>query len=232
MDGRPVRAVLSSNQRPPRRENSLDDGFWGDEVLGIRQTQKQATRERVLAAARDLFQEIGYEETTIRKVAERAEVSVGSVFTTFSGKAEILSQVMEDRLDSLYAELEQVIPHLRGPTVDRLRSIMAVHYGFETRRVRLFVAFVGASYMWAPGQGVIPLGSNVRLRAMLSDALIEGMQRGDVRQGVDVETFVDTLLAAYIWNYRLASHEAADVQSMTSQMDRQIGLLFDGVAAD
>jgi TetR/AcrR family transcriptional regulator, cholesterol catabolism regulator len=200
-------------------------------VLGVRQSRKQATRERVLAAARDLFEEVGYDDATIREVAQRAQVSVGSVFTTFSGKAEILSQVMDDRLDGLYAELDQVIPHLRGPTVDRLRSIMAVHYGFETRRVRLFVAYIGASYSWSPGEGVIPLGRNERLKSMLRDALAGGVERGEVRPDADVETFVDTLLAAYIWNYRRASHDRADAPELIAQMDRQIGLLFDGVAA-
>jgi AcrR family transcriptional regulator len=200
-------------------------------VLGVRQSRKLATRERVLAAARDLFEEVGYDDATIRMVASRAQVSVGSVFTTFSGKAELLSQVMGDRLDGLYAELDQVIPHLRGPTVDRLCSIMAVHYGFETRRLRLFVAYIGASYGWSPSEGVVPLGSNVRLKSMLRDTLVGGVERGDVRPDADVDIFIDTLLAAYIWNYRRASHEGADAPELIAQMDRQIGLLFDGVAA-
>ena len=200
-------------------------------MLGVRQSRKQATRERVLAAARDLFQEVGYDEATIRLIAERAGVSVGSVFTTFSGKAEILSQVMDERLDNLYAELDQVFPHLRGPTVDRLCSIMAVHYGFEMRRLNLFVAYIGASYGWVPREGVIPLGRNARLQAMLRDTLRSGMERRDVRPDADVETFIDTLLAAYIWNYRRASHEGANAPALIAQMDRQIGLLYQGVAA-
>jgi AcrR family transcriptional regulator len=200
-------------------------------VAGLRQSRKLATRERVLAAARDLFQEVGYDETAIRVIAERAGVSVGSVFTTFSGKAEILSQVMSDRLEGLYAELDQVLPHLRGLAVDQLRSIMAVHYGFETRRVRLFVAYIGASYTWSPGDGVIPLGRNERLKAMLRETLQGGVTRGEVRADADLETFIDILLAAYIWNYRQASHEGAEAADMIAQMDRQIGLLFEGVAA-
>ena len=56
--------------------------------MGVRNEQKAATREKVLDAARDLFNEIGYDETTIRAIAERARVSVGSVFTTFASKAE------------------------------------------------------------------------------------------------------------------------------------------------
>ncbi|PTT07190.1 TetR family transcriptional regulator, partial [Caulobacter sp. HMWF025] len=33
--------------------------------MGVRDDQKLATREKVLLAARDLFNDIGYEETTI-----------------------------------------------------------------------------------------------------------------------------------------------------------------------
>jgi len=185
----------------------------------------------VLAAASDLFQEVGYDETTIRMVAERAMVSVGSVFTTFSGKAEILSRAMEARLDGLFGELDRLVPDPRGSTVDRLRSIMAALYGFETRRLRLFVAYIGASYSWSPGEGVIPLGRNARLLGMIGDALIDGIKRGEVRRDADIPTFVDTLAAAYIWNYRRAAHEDADTATLIEHMDRQIGLLFDAVMA-
>ena len=54
--------------------------------------------------------EVGYEASTIRMIATRAGVAVGSVFTTFASKAEILSQVMLHRLDGLYAELDAVLP--------------------------------------------------------------------------------------------------------------------------
>jgi AcrR family transcriptional regulator len=185
----------------------------------------------VLAAARDLFEEVGYEATTVRMIAERAGVSVGGVFTTFSSKAHILSQVMDDRLSNLYAELEQMVPHLRGPLIDRLRSVMAVHYGFETRRLRLFVAYIAASFSWPADHGVIPLGRNVRLKTMLADALRAGMERGEVRKDADIDTFIDVLLAAYVWNYRHAFFDGAEVGDLIAKMDGQIGLLFTGVAA-
>ena len=197
--------------------------------MGERQVRKQATRERVLAAARDLFEEVGYDAATIRAVALKAGVSVGSVFTSFAGKAELLSQVMQDRLGALYAELEQVTPHLRGPTIDRLRSIMAVHYGFETRRLKLFIVYIGASFQWETGQAVVPLGRNDRLKTMLREVLARGVERGEVRPDADTECFIDTLLAAYMWNYRLALQDGADAPEMIEAMDRQIGLLFGGV---
>ncbi len=199
--------------------------------MGQRQLSKQATRERVLHAARDLFVEVGYEDAAIREIARRAGVSVGSVFTTFGGKADLLGAVMNDRLDELYGELERLIPHLRGGTADRLRSIMAVHYSFETRRLRLFVSYISAAYVWAAQRGTTPLGANQRLRGMLADTLRQGVERGDVRGDADIDTCVDAIVAAYMWNYRLASQVQAEPDHMTALMDRQIGVIFDGVRA-
>ncbi len=198
--------------------------------MAARGDKRLATRERVLSAARDLFDAVGYEAATIREVARRAGVSVGSVFTSFAGKAELLSQVMDERVEALQAELERVAPHLRGSTADRLRSILAVHYGFETRRLRLFVAYIACSFSWPAEGPARPIGRNHRFRGLLIDVLKGGTERGDVRPDVDVELFIDTLLAAYVWNYRRAAQDGADAEALIATMDRQIGLLFDGVA--
>ncbi len=197
--------------------------------MGVREDQKQATRRRVLDSARDLFDEIGFEDTTIRAIAERASVSVGSVFTTFASKQDILSQVMLDRLELLYEELERTARLLRGSVADRLRSFFAIHYAFETRRVKLFLAHIAASYTWKPGDGTTPYGRNQRLRGMLTSTILGAVEQGEVRPDVDLETVIDTLMATYAWNYRRVLTDGADDVAMTQMMDRQIGLIFDGL---
>jgi AcrR family transcriptional regulator len=194
-----------------------------------RAARKLATRERVLGAARDLFDEVGYEAATIRAIAARAGVSVGSVFTTFASKADVLSQIMLDRLDGLYAELDAVLPHLRGSVADRLRSIMAIHYSVEMRRPRLFAAFVAAGFSDAEEKTVVPFGANARLRGMLRDVLQDGVKTGQIKPAADLDLFVDTLIATYGFNYRLAVQQNADAAALTALMDRQIGLLVEGV---
>jgi AcrR family transcriptional regulator len=184
-----------------------------------------------LTAARDLFDEIGYEPATIRMIAERAGVAVGSVFTTFASKAEILSQVMLDRLDGLYAELDAVLPHLRGSCVDRLCSVMAIHYNVEMRRPRLFAAFVASSFTEAPSAKIVTFGRNARLTGMLCDVLRHGVETGVVRKDADIDLFVETLIAAYGFSYRKAINEGHDAQRLTEVMDRQIGLMFEGMRA-
>ena len=197
-------------------------------MLSLRKAQREATARRVLDAARDLFEEIGYEEATIRAIATRAGVSVGSVFTTFRSKIDVLNAVMEERLAELYVELDRLIPHLRGSTADRCRSMFAVHYAFEMRRVRLFLAFIAASYAWRADTRAAPFGQNARLRGMVRAGLEDGVARGELRRDIDFDMAVDLLLAAYSWNYRVAAAEDAGPERLTALMDRQIGVIFAG----
>ena len=196
---------------------------------GSRQTQKEATRLRVIEAARELFDTQGYQGTTIREIARHANVSVGSVFTTFASKGEILSQVMQDRLDGLYAELDRVMPHLRGGTVDRLRTMFAIHFAFEVRHTRLFLAHIAAAYDWTLTPSARPMGKNTRLIGVMRDVLTKGVADGDVDPAIDPSDTCDLLMAAYTWVYRLAAWTDADAPAMTAVMDRQLALIVSGL---
>jgi AcrR family transcriptional regulator len=195
----------------------------------LRESRKAATRLRVLEAARQLFEEVGYESATIREIARRAGVSVGSVFTGFESKSHVLLEVIRERLDELYADLERVAPHLRGSTADRCRSLFAVHYVFEFRRLRLFLAHLSVAFEWREARDGPVLGSNPRLRGMIRDCLTEGVSRGDVRPGIDLDLVVDLLIGTYAWNYRLAAADGADAGRLTALFDRQVGLIFQGL---
>jgi AcrR family transcriptional regulator len=183
-----------------------------------------------LDAARELFEEVGYEAATIRAIARRAGVSVGSVFTGFSCKADVLGEVVQERLGDLYADLERVAPHLRGSTADRCRSMFAVHYAFEFRRLRLFLAHISVAFDWQVAKQAPVMGKNQRLRGMVRDCLAEGIGRGDVRPDADLELAVDMLVGCYAWNYRLAAADDADAARLIGLFDRQVGVIFEGLS--
>jgi TetR/AcrR family transcriptional regulator, cholesterol catabolism regulator len=193
-----------------------------------RQTRKNETRNRVINAARELFDTQGYQGTTIREIARHAGVSVGSVFTTFASKGDVLSQVMQDRLDGLYAELDRVMPHLRGATIERLQTMFAIHFAFEVRHTRLFLAHIAAAYDWTLPSTAQPMGANPRLQAIIHDCLAKGVCEGDVNAAIDFQETIDLLMAAYAWVYRLAARDDADAPAMTEVMDRQIALIATG----
>ncbi|MFN3585318.1 TetR family transcriptional regulator [Phenylobacterium sp.] len=195
-----------------------------------RRSQKEATRQRVIAAARELFDTHGYQGATIRDIARHAGVAVGSVFTTFASKGEILSEVMQSRLDGLYAELDRVMPHVRGPPADRLRTMFAIHFNFEAPHVRLFLSHIAAAYDWTLPAAARPYGRTPRLQAMIRECLAKGVAEGDIRADADPQEIVDLLMAAYAWTYRLVVTEGADTARLIAVMDRQIGLIAEGFA--
>ena len=61
----------------------------------LRQRQAQATRSLIVEAARDLFLEHGYTNTTIESIADQAGVAVSTVYAIFSSKRGILRAIRE-----------------------------------------------------------------------------------------------------------------------------------------
>lgn len=203
----------------------------GGTVLGVRKAQKQATRERVLAAARELFEGVGYEETTIRMIAERAGVSVGSVFTTFESKVDIFNYILFEKFEALFGELSRIAPHLKGSCCDRIVSLMSIAYGVECRQLDLMISHLAASHGWPDRIEAENAARQARLVGLFRDCLEAGVRSGEVRADLDLDLFVDTLLAIYLRNYRKALYERLDTDSLSGLIERQITLLFQGASS-
>jgi AcrR family transcriptional regulator len=64
-----------------------------------RQEQARATRERVIEVARSVFLENGYGATTVLAVAEKAGVSVETIYKGFGGKPGLVRAIQERGLE-------------------------------------------------------------------------------------------------------------------------------------
>lgn len=64
----------------------------------VRQEQAALTRARILDAAGELFVSEGYGRTTIRQIADAAQVSPDTVYAVFGSKARVLTALIDQRL--------------------------------------------------------------------------------------------------------------------------------------
>jgi AcrR family transcriptional regulator len=65
-----------------------------------KQQRAQQTRQRILAAAARVFGEYGYATGTTNRIAEVAELSIGSLYQYFPNKDAILAALMQAHVDS------------------------------------------------------------------------------------------------------------------------------------
>ena len=78
--------------------------------MQLRERQKAETHAQILAAASDLFAELGYEATTTRAVAARAGVAVGTLFAHFPDKPALVSALLEERIGAAMGEALATLP--------------------------------------------------------------------------------------------------------------------------
>ena len=203
----------------------------GEEVKGVRKAQKAATRQRVVAAARELFEGVGYEETTIRMIAERAGVSVGSVFTTFESKVDIFNYILFEKFELLIGELQRIAPHLKGTCCDRIVSLMSIAYGVECRQLDLMISHLAASHGWPDRIEAENARRQERLVSLFRDCLVQGKAKGELRPDLDLALLVDTLMAVYLRNYRRAYYERLEAEALSGLIERQVKLIMMGARA-
>jgi TetR/AcrR family transcriptional regulator len=114
-------------------------------TLSRRLKEKEDRKERILAAAREVFFDVGIRRATMDAIAARAEVAKGTVYLYFETKETILAYLLLEGLDTLNNYLALAFDEAiqRGGEA-RLRRLAAAYYEFyqqEPDYFRLMMAF-------------------------------------------------------------------------------------------
>ncbi|MFC8086336.1 TetR/AcrR family transcriptional regulator [Streptomyces sp. NPDC057340] len=98
-----------------------------------RQVRAELTRERILTAAAHVFADYGYAAGTTNRIAERAGMSIGSLYQYFPNKDAILAELLvrhidrgawtgADELDMAPGSLQEVVRSLVRDAIDHHRD--------------------------------------------------------------------------------------------------------------
>ena len=96
-----------------------------------REREKEERRQSILRAARKVFFKNGFHRATVDNVAERAEVSKGTVYLYFESKETILALLLLEGLNELVEKLEQAYAAAETlPAEERLRRLGRAYLRF------------------------------------------------------------------------------------------------------
>jgi AcrR family transcriptional regulator len=104
-----------------------------------REREKEERRRSILQAARRTFFENGFHHATVDSVAERAEVSKGTVYLYFESKEAVLAHLLLEGLEDLVAELEQAYAETEAlPADEQLAALAQAYLGFFQKEPQYF----------------------------------------------------------------------------------------------
>jgi len=94
--------------------------------------QKKFLRQEILDAASELFVKDGYENVSMRRIADKIEYSPTTIYLYFKDKAELLEQVCQETFSRLSNLMGTLLGQSTDP-VERLKKglLAYVHFGLE-----------------------------------------------------------------------------------------------------
>ncbi|MCM3677376.1 MULTISPECIES: TetR/AcrR family transcriptional regulator [Peribacillus] len=97
---------------------------------------RQASKEKIRAAAMELFMKQGYYATSISDIAKKAGISKGLLYNYYKGKEELLSEMVEARIKEVVEVMEgaftlntprEQLEHIVNGAIDNIHKKPEVH---------------------------------------------------------------------------------------------------------
>ncbi len=191
---------------------------------------KQRTREKILQAARTLFNERGYDGATVRDIARAAGLSTGAVFASFADKADLFDEIVAGDYRALEAEMAGALARARN-VEDALLGLFSAAYRSHAHQLPMVWAAMSAG--WTRDAEKAPRSREALkpIVALVGDALRQGAERGEIDAGADIELLRGIVWEIYLSGYRAAVYDNLTVEAMIGRLGDQLRLILAGVRA-
>lgn len=189
--------------------------------------------DQLLDVAARLFGELGYEATTLERIAQEFGILKGSLYHYISSKAELLDLVTRRRLEQLVSEVE-AIADLELPADEKLRRALRAHLGsidaFYPESSQWFVEPAPPKHEAATerleGGGEL----NRSYERIIGRIVAEGIEHGVFRADIDRQVATLAVLGSCNWLTRWYQHGGR--LSIEEIGDTVIGIALDGLTAN
>lgn len=199
-------------------------------VSARRQREQQLRRETIIEAAQKLFEQKGFEETTVEQVAALAELGKGTIYSYFKSKEEIYIAILEKKLDLLEEKMRAAVAN-PASAVDALYGLYEAFIEYHRDRKgfidTLFVQ-IDDQILYRLGGVVGGLKSKASVWMEIVGNMIQwGIERGEF-EPVDVERISKTVVGMILG--LIIQFEMGQIkEDLVNFRDAVFKLIFDGI---
>lgn len=197
---------------------------------GLRERNKIDKLRRIKAAARELFVAKGFDDTTIREIASRADVGMGTVFLYADNKRDLLFLIANDELE---ATTSAAVASFRPdtPVLANLMRAYRHHYEFFGQQPELSRFMLREMMFYDSGRQAQRFqATRERFIALLTDIIGAGQERGTIQRGETADFVAWVAFCIYQVELRRWLTSARPVLAPgLKRLERATSLLLGGV---
>lgn len=161
---------------------------------GLREMKKLDKRQRIRAAARELFSKLGYEAATLRQIARRAHVGLGTLFNYADDKRDLIFLIFNEELDAVAERASDAARAVDGIN-EQLVAFFRVYYRDFGRELNLSRILLQELTFYSHGKQAAEFQNHRERVVSRIETLIQAAQKsGEIRSDRD-----SGLVARYIF---------------------------------
>jgi AcrR family transcriptional regulator len=192
-----------------------------------RQKQKQATRQKILEAAYELFDEKGYDNTSYADIARRCKLGYGTIYSHFVSKENLLLEHYLELTYGLVQRLEQEKMGKRNP-YEHARYLMDIVWESNVvlpiRNIEIFF-----SYRWVSSREdydrVYTAINNILM--LVGSYLTRAQKEKLLSSDIDLEQCFRLMRAAYLHALQQARFGDEARDNAKVEFDEQVAYLLE-----
>jgi AcrR family transcriptional regulator len=197
---------------------------------GRREQNKLDKAERIRSAASSLFKTHGYGQATLRQIARRAHVGLGTLFNYAEDKRDLIFLIFNEELGQLTDEALALA--VDGDVVTRLLSIYRHHYEYFGTRPELSRILLQELTFYSSGkQSEAFLQTRRRLMKGIEDIVRQAQRDGELTGTEDASFIARNLFFVYSAAIRWwISNPRPKVAAGLAELRRVLELQMTGLA--
>jgi len=191
------------------------ESCWGSEVIMGRK-QITSKKSKILAKARKLFWEKGYQKITMRDIARACGFEPSNLYNYFPNKETLLYEVIMEEMDLLLSSIRQLEYDRKTGPVEQLQSLIRSHVDSTLRYRQRIGLFESELRHFSSAKQKMLLAMGREYDQILQRIIRRGIETGDFAE-VDVKltgySIASMIVRTGLWyspRGRLSRNEIAD----------------------
>lgn len=169
---------------------------------GDRLVRKAERRRSMISAARKLFAEYGFENTTMQNIADEAKVGVATLFRYFPRKEDLIIEVVKEAIEQQVPRFEEIIQSNKTG-IEKMEDVLFAYIGFISEEYRETTKLLEAFELYI---AFIPVETSMleeigkaygKISHIISEIVKEGKMDGSIQLSISDEFVWNTIFSMF-----------------------------------